>query len=90
MKHLLVGTAAALAIVVIGQASAQVPPPLMQQAQWAPAVPYALNAATPEDAYREGLINRWQLEQLTGPLPQAFQGPSANGNRGNDNGGGRQ
>ena len=41
-------------------------------------------APTPEDAYRAGLINRWQLEQLAGPLPQALQGPSVNGDRGGE------
>jgi len=43
---------------------------------------------TPRDAYRDGLINRWQLESLEGPLPQAMQGPSPDGNRGGDGGGG--
>jgi hypothetical protein len=39
-------------------------------------------AATPDDAYRQGLINRWELERLTGPVPQAVQGPSPDGNKG--------
>lgn len=51
-----------------------------------------LPATTPEDAYRDGLISRWQMEQLAGPLPPALQGPPVNGNRGGggDSGGGRQ
>jgi len=49
---------------------------------------YPIPAPTPRDAYRDGLINRWQLEQLEGPLPQALQGPSPDGNRGGDGGGG--
>jgi hypothetical protein len=36
----------------------------------------------PEDAYKDGLITRWQFEQLRGPLPQALQGPSVNGSKG--------
>ena len=47
--------------------------------------PYPFPAPTPEDAYRDGTINRWQLEQLTGPLPSALQGPTPNG-RGGDGG----
>ena len=43
---------------------------------------YHFNAPTPEDAYRDGQINRWQYEQIEGPLPQALQGPSPNGSRG--------
>jgi hypothetical protein len=50
--------------------------------------PYPFPAPTPRDAYREGLINRWQLEQLEGPLPPAMQGPSPDGTRGGDGGGG--
>ena len=33
----------------------------------------------PWDAYRQGLVNRWELEQLQGPVPQALQGPSRTG-----------
>src|SRR3954447_24350306 len=50
--------------------------------------PYPFPAPTPEDAYRDGTINRWQLEQLVGPLPSAIQGPSPNG-KGGDGGGDR-
>jgi hypothetical protein len=49
--------------------------------------PYPFPAPTPRDAYREGLINRWKLEQLEGPLPAAMQGPSPDGTRGGDGGG---
>ena len=50
---------------------------------------YPFTAPTPDDAYREGLINRWELERLVGPLPQALLGPSVNGIRGSDGGDGR-
>jgi hypothetical protein len=91
MKHLSIGITAAITIAAIGQVWAQVPSPGMQQAQWATAAPYPLNAPTPRDAYRQGLINRWELEQLAGPEPQALQGPSVDGERGDsDGGGGRQ
>jgi hypothetical protein len=36
---------------------------------------------TPNDAYKEGLINRWELERWEGPTPQALQGPSPDGSR---------
>lgn len=42
---------------------------------------YRFVAPSPEDAYRQGLINRWELEQLEGPTPQALQGPSPNGDK---------
>ena len=54
-----------------------------------PYQPYTFAAPTPDDAYRDGLINRWELEQLAGPLPQALQGPPANGSRGGDGDGGK-
>ena len=90
MKHLLIGITAAITVAAIGQVWAQVPSPGTQLTQWAPPGPYPLNAPTPRDAYRQGLINRWELEQLTGPEPQALQGPSVDGERGNSDGGGRQ
>src|SRR3954453_12362275 len=37
--------------------------------------PLLFAAPTPQDAYRDGTINRWQFEQLEGPLPPALQGP---------------
>ena len=49
---------------------------------------YPILAPTPRDAYRDGTINRWELERLEGPLPQALQGPPVDGNRGGDGGGG--
>ena len=51
--------------------------------------PYPFPAPTPEDAYRSGIINRWQYEQLVGPLPQALQGPSVDGTRGGNGDGGK-
>jgi hypothetical protein len=88
MKHLLVGITAAITMAAIGQAWAQVPSPGTQQPQWAPRAPYSFNAPTPRDAYRQGLINRWELEQLAGPEPQALQGPSVDGEKGHSAGGG--
>ena len=89
MKHLTIGITAAITLAAIGQAGAQVPWPGTQQAQWAPPAAYPLNAPTPRDAYREGLINRWELEQLAGPEPQALQGPPVDGFRNGDGDGGR-
>lgn len=88
MKRLAIGITAAITIAAIGPVRAQVVP-WPQQAQWVPPSPYPLNAATPEDAYRQGLINRWQLEQFEGPMPQALQGPSVNGEKGGQDGGNR-
>jgi len=94
MKRLMIGITAAITVAAIGQVSAQVPPPGTQQAQLVPPAPYPwpypFNATTPSDAYRQGLINRWELEQFTGPTPQALQGPSVNGDRGDSDGGARQ
>lgn len=91
MKHLLIGITAAITVAAFGQVWAQVPAPGTQQTQWAPPAPYPLNAPTPRDAYRQGLINRWELEQIAGPEPQALQGPSVDGEKGdNGGGGGRQ
>jgi hypothetical protein len=88
MKHLLIGITAAATLAAIGQAWAQIPPPGPQQAQLAPPAAYPLlNAPTPYDAYRQGQINRWELERLEGPLPQALQGPPVNGERGDSDGG---
>ena len=98
MKHGLIAIAGVVTIAAaIGQAGAQLPAPALQQA-WAPpvayrqAVPpavYPLNAPTPHDAYRQGLINRWEFEGLEGPLPQALQGPPVDSDRGDSDGGGR-
>ena len=69
-------------------------PPAAAPPQWPSAAypgsawqAYRIQAPTPEDAYRDGTINRWQLEQLAGPLPEALQGPSVDGNRAGDGGG---
>jgi hypothetical protein len=86
---------AVTAAAIISPVQAQVLSPAAAPPQW-PAAPYVgstyqrypILAPTPRDAYRDGTINRWQLEQLEGPLPQALQGPSVDGNRGGDGGGG--
>lgn len=89
MKYLAIGIAAAITIAATGPGWAQLAPPMVQQAQYAPPgwPGYPLNAVTPEDAYRQHLINRWEYEQLTGPLPPALQGPSANGDTSDSDGG---
>ena len=95
MRHLLIRVTLAVTVAtIVGPVRAQVPPPTAAPPQWTPAYtggayqPYAFPAPTPEDAYREGLINRWELEQIAGPLPEALQGPSVDGTRGGDGGGG--
>jgi hypothetical protein len=93
MRHLLIGVTAVATIAIIGPVWAQVPPPVTTQATWPPdayaAQRYPFPSTTPEDAYRAGLINRWQLEQYQGPTAQALQGPSPDGgNRGTGGGGG--
>jgi hypothetical protein len=83
MRYPLIAIAAAIAV-IINPVRAQAPPPGTYQPQW-PTVPYPdpsryrFVSPTPEDAYRQGLINRWEYEQLEGPTPQALQGPSPNG-----------
>jgi hypothetical protein len=82
MKHLLIGIMVAMALAIIGPAGAQVPLPA--QPQWPPAAypgtyQYPFPGITPRDAYRQQLINRWELEQFEGPTPQALQGPSPDG-----------
>ena len=87
MKYLLAGIASAAAMaVLVSEAGAQTTAPVFGQPQLpAAAYPdpyrYRFVSPTPEDAYRDGLINRWELEQLEGPTPQALQGPSPNGSR---------
>jgi hypothetical protein len=68
---------------VVGRAGAQAPPPGTPPAGYPYAYQqrYPFPATTPTDAYRRGLITRFQLEQLEGPLPQALQGPSVDGTR---------
>jgi hypothetical protein len=95
MKPVLFGAALAAAMAaIVGPVRAQAPAPAVAQPPWPPAAyaggayrGYPVSTPTPRDAYRDGTINRWQLEQLEGPLPQALQGPSVDGNRGGDGGG---
>ena len=88
MKRLLTGITLAVTATIVGPVRAQAPWQMpQQQAQWPPATyatPYRapFYAPTPSDAYRDGLINRWELEQYEGPLPSALQGPSPNGKGG--------
>lgn len=94
MRHLLLGVA--LAVAAIGPARAQALSPAATPPQWPwPQAAYAgasypFPALTPWDAYRQGLINRWELERFEGPTPQALQGPSPDGGNqgGGDNRGG--
>ena len=91
MRFALIGVTAAITVAAIGPAWAQVTPsgaPQPWRAGASPAQGYPFPSVTPEDAYREGLINRWQLEQYQGPTPQALQGPSPNGGKGSQSGGG--
>ena len=85
MRYPLIGITAAIAV-IISPVWAQAPPPATYQSQRPPAPypdpdRYRYVAPTPSDAYRQGLINRWELERLDGPTPQALQGPSPNGDR---------
>jgi hypothetical protein len=93
MRHLLSGIAVVitLAIIASGPVWAQAllavqpqspPAPSYSYPLNAPSDSYPLNALTPNDAYKQGLINRWELERLDGPTPQALQGPSPDGTRG--------
>lgn len=91
MKYLSLVGAAAMAVIIdsgwVGSGRAQALPPGTYRSQQA-AAPYSdpysyrLVAPTPVDAYRTGLINRWELERLEGPMPQALQGPSPDGSKG--------
>ena len=94
MKHsLMCAMWAATAAVIAGPVLAQVPPqtaalppqpsPPAYSGRVYPSYPFAL---TPEDAYRDGSITRWEYERAAGPLPQALQGPPVDGNRGGDGG----
>jgi hypothetical protein len=84
MRHLLIGGTAAVTIAVIGPAWAQVAPTPQPPPAAYPAQRYPFPSVTPEDAYRAGLINRWELEQYEGPTPQALQGPNVDGSKGGD------
>jgi hypothetical protein len=68
---------------IFAPARAQAPSPAVSP-QWpwpqqAYVGTYPFPATTPSDAYKQGLINRWELEQFEGPTPPALQGPSPNG-----------
>jgi hypothetical protein len=96
MRHLLMHVTLAVTVAtVITPVQAQTPSVAVAPPQ-SPAAysggtyqSYPFPAPTPEDAYRAGLINRWEYEQFVGPLPQALRGPSVDGTRGGDSGGGR-
>ena len=85
MRRFLISIAAIAVLAIIKPVVAQqAPPPVPAQPQWPAAgyvYPYRINAATPMDAYRQGLITRWELERLEGPMPQALQGPSVDGSK---------
>ena len=75
LKQLLIAFAIALAL--IGSARAQAPAGPAAAAPTYQGYPFV--GLPPSDAYKQGLINRWELERLEGPTPQALQGPSPNG-----------
>jgi hypothetical protein len=83
-------------VTIISPVQAQIASPAAVPPQWPPAAysgstyhRYPVPTPTPRDAYREGLINRWELEQFEGPTPPVLQGSSPDGTRGGDGGGGR-
>ncbi len=83
--NFLLGVAAIVGVVAICcPAWAQATPPaqLPYATQPGPQVQQPYRYTTPEDAYRAGLLTRWQLEQLVGPTPQALQGPIPNSDKG--------
>ena len=86
MRHFVIGAVAAFAIA--SPAVAQVPYSRFPQPAAPTAAYYGSSwgsvAPTPEDAYRQGLISRWDLERLEGPLPQALQGPNPNSTKGEE------
>jgi hypothetical protein len=89
MRRSLLGITFAAAVVsTVNPVRAQTPSPAAAPPQWpwpqaasaaGVAQPYPFSAPTPQDAYRQGLINRWELERYEGPTPQALQGPSPDG-----------
>jgi hypothetical protein len=86
MKQRLIGISIAATMAITAPAWAQTPwfgtsQPQRPAAGYADPNLYRFVAPTPEDAYRQGLINRWELEQFDGPTPQALQGPNPNGSR---------
>jgi len=93
MRHILAGVTLAVTMAAaISPVWAQAPlfaaaPPQWPQVAYfgSTSQPYPFSALTPSDAYKQGLINRWELERYEGPTPQALQGPSPDG--GNQGGG---
>lgn len=92
MRYFLIRVACAVAAAgVANPVGAQAPlpaavPTQLSQAYSGAYQPYPFPGVTPRDAYRDGLINRWELERFEGPLPAAMQGPSPDGNRNGDGG----
>jgi hypothetical protein len=86
MKHFLFVAASVGGLAIISPAWAQAPLPVQAPSigQPYPAVQQPYRYTTPEDDYRNGLINRWQLERQEGPIPQALQGPNPSSNKGQD------
>ena len=83
MRRALIGVTLAVTVAsIISPVRAQAPSPVVPP-QWPlPQQAYVGTypfAATPSDAYKQGLISRWELERFEGPTPQALQGPSPNG-----------
>jgi hypothetical protein len=97
MRHLLIYVTLVVTVAtVITPVQAQTPsaavaPPQLPLAAYSGGTyqSYPFPAPTPEDAYRAGLINRWEYEQFVGPLPQALRGPSVDGTRGGNGDGSR-
>jgi hypothetical protein len=93
MNQFLMRATLAVTAAIISPVQAQIPPVAVAPPQW-PQIsgssypPYPFTAPTPRDAYREGLINRRELERFEGPQPQALQGPPVDSSRGGDGGGG--
>ena len=80
MRHLFRRiTLAVAAATIINPVQAQIVLPAPAPPPWPPGTyssnsfPYLFPAPTPEDAYREGLINRWKYEQL-GAAPDGDAG----------------
>jgi len=91
MKLFMIGLTGAIAMALITPVWAQVAAPGAQiaygtqqaapPAGYAEPYPYPYPGLAPRDAYRTGLINRFELERFEGPQPQALQGPSVDGYR---------
>lgn len=86
MKHIIVGIAVVMTVAPFAPVRAQGFGGQPQRPPTAYPDPYSYRfvAPTPEDAYQRGLINRWELERLEGPLPAGLQGPSPNGAKGDN------